>query len=68
MTNSASMTWYQKHLYNETQKVIASTRCKICQKPIGQHDYLSFEERYFHAKCLKRPTLEHYSTVNRRQT
>jgi formylmethanofuran dehydrogenase subunit E len=62
MTKSTYMTRYQKQMYNEMQRIIANARCKICQEPIGENTYVSFEERYFHTHCLKQSSpKQHYS-------
>lgn len=55
---STYVTSYQKQVYAEMQRMIANTRCKICHEPIGQKDYVCFEERYFHTHCLRQSSSE----------
>jgi len=64
MTNT--MTRYQKQVHIEMQRRIANTCCKICHEPIGQKDYVCFEERYFHTACLKQPCTDQRNVSNQR--
>lgn len=56
MTAIKSMTRFERQLFIEKESTIANTRCRICQEPIGKKTYRMFEERYFHAHCLKLAT------------
>lgn len=51
---TATMTRYEKQCQNERKRSIAVSQCKICESTIGNKDYITFEERYFHVHCLKR--------------
>ncbi len=51
---TVAMTRYEKQCQNERKRHIAVSQCKICKSIIGSKDYITFEERYFHAQCLKK--------------
>ncbi len=44
---------YEQQIMKEKRKKLACTECRICRKIIGDKEYVVFEERYFHAECLK---------------
>lgn len=51
---TAAMTRYEKQCQNERNRNVAVSQCKICKSIIGNKDYITFEERFFHVQCLKR--------------
>lgn len=54
MTTMPIRNRFQEQLEREKKRMIADTRCRICREPIGEKDYITFEERYFHAFCIKK--------------
>ena len=51
---ATTMTYYERHLLIEQKRILAQTRCKVCQRPIGDKPHVSFEERYFHLGCVRK--------------
>lgn len=58
MTAINIMTRFEKQRQVEKRNTLASTRCKICRKPIGEKSYMTYEERYFHEQCLNKAASE----------
>ncbi|HZK43938.1 MAG TPA: hypothetical protein VFC73_06575 [Syntrophomonadaceae bacterium] len=48
------MITYKERRQIEKKQEIAKTYCRMCREPIGDKPYMMFEERYFHAYCLRK--------------